>query len=710
MLCRNNGCSCLVFFLSFGEIMGALVFALFSLWSLLQAASALPLCTDSRAPFTANSSLTFCPYNGTICCNGREDLRLERRFRGMNISDPACASLLKSILCASCDQFSAELFRIKLRPRSVPVLCNSTAQVNSSQSKYATNDFCSKVWNTCQDVPIWNSPFAPSLQGSAGVPTNSTSSKLTDLWQSHNDFCQAFGGSSSSGSLCFDGEPVKLNNTQTQIPPSGLCIERIGNGSYLNMAAHPDGSDRAFFSDQPGKIWLGTVPAQGSGGVLEVDQSSPFLDLTDEVHYDTQFGLMGLAFHPDFSRNGRFFVSFNCDKADWASCSGRCACNSDVGCDPSKLDPDNGAEPCQYNSVVAEFTVNGTSSTPSSATSANPSEVRRIFTMGLPFISSHGGQILFGPSDGYLYFMMGDGGNRGDPFNFSQNKKSLLGKIMRLDVDNIPSATQINNLDLWGSYSIPRDNPSVDDSGLQPEIWALGLRNPWRCSFDWERPSYFFCGDVGQEVYEEVDLITKDGNYGWRVYEGPNLYTPLQTPGGNTTPGSINAIFPIMGYYHSDVNKKEGSASIIGGYMYRSLTNPCMYGRYLYADLYAVAMWAGIENPKDSGNFSSTKIPFSCARDSPLSCTILPGSSLPSLGYIYSFGEDNRKDVYLLTSTGVYRVVRPSRCSFSCSKENVSASANPAPSPSSSTASKLDLMKKWITLFSSFLLLVGFFF
>lgn len=266
----------------------------------------------------------------------------------------------------SCDQFSAELFRIELRPRSVPVLCNSTVQVNSSQSKYATNDFCSKVWNTCQDVPIWNSPFAPSLQGSAGVPTNSTSSKLTDHWQSQNDFCQAFGGSSSSGSLCFDGEPVKLNNTQTQIPPSGLCIERIGNGSYLNMAAHPDGSGRAFFSDQPGKIWLGTVPAQGSGGVLEVDQSSPFLDLTDEVHYDTQFGLMGLAFHPDFSRNGRFFVSFNCDKADWASCSGRCACNSDVGCDPSKLDPDNGAEPCQYNSVVAEFTVNGTSLTPSS--------------------------------------------------------------------------------------------------------------------------------------------------------------------------------------------------------------------------------------------------------------------------------------------------------------------------------------------------------
>lgn len=132
--------------------------------------------------------------------------------------------------------------------------------------------------------------------------------------------------------------------------------------------------------------------------------------------------------------------------------------------------------------------------------------------------------------------------------------------------------------------------------------------------------------------------------------------------------------------------------------------------RYLYADLYAGAMWGGIESPKDSGNFSSTKIPFACAQDSPLSCTTLPGSSLPSLGYIYSFGEDNRKDVYLLTSTGVYRVVRPSRCSYTCSKENVTAIVNAAPGPSSSSTSQLNLMKKWTTLFSSFLVLFNFLF
>ncbi|KAF6154168.1 hypothetical protein GIB67_016420 [Kingdonia uniflora] len=163
---------------------------------------------------------------------------------------------------------------------------------------------------------------------------------------------------------------------------------------------------------------------------------------------------------------------------------GRCSCNSNVNCDPLKLGPDNGGQPCKYHSVISEFTANGTTSRPSSATRDNPYEVRRIFTMGLPFSGHHAGQILFGLDDGYLYFMMGDSGSQGDPCNISQNKKSLLGKIMRLDIDNIASAGEITELDLWGNYSIPRDNPSLGDKDMQPGIWALGFRNPWRCSFD----------------------------------------------------------------------------------------------------------------------------------------------------------------------------------------------------------------------------------
>ncbi|XAR50108.1 Quinoprotein glucose dehydrogenase (PQQ, quinone) [Bertholletia excelsa] len=655
---------------------------------LLKPSSSHPLCTNLMAPFTPKTPLSFCPFNGTVCCDSTDDLSLKKQYGAMNISDPACASLIKSVLCARCDPFSADLFKAYSTLRPVPVLCNSTVSASSSQVIQAGDGFCAKVWDTCQNVSIMNSPFSASLQGQAGKPITSNFTKLTDFWQSKNDFCSAFGGASLDDSVCLDGGPVTLNNTGPPSPPSGMCLEKIGNGSYLNMAPNPDGSARAFFSTQDGKIFLATIPRMGSGGTMELDESNPFLDLTDEVHFDTEFGMMGIAFHPNFAQNGRFFASFNCDKSKWPGCAGRCSCNSEVNCDPSKLGTDNGAQPCQYQSVVAEFTANGTASEVSLATSAKPSEVRRIFTMGLPFTSHHGGQILFGPLDGHLYFMMGDGGGVGDPYNFAQNKKSLLGKIMRLDVDNIPSAADITNKELWGNYSIPKDNPYNEDRELQPEIWALGLRNPWRCSFDSERPSYFMCADVGQDVYEEVDIITKHGNYGWRIYEGPYRYTPPQSPGGNTSLNSIRPIFPVMGYNHSEVNKIEGSAAITGGYFYRSTTDPCMYGRYVYADLYATAMWAGIENPDGSGNFSTNRISFSCAQDSPIPCNSVPGKSLPALGYIFSFGEDNSKDIFLLASSGVYRVVRPSRCSYTCSKENATANESPSPSPPSSPSSR----------------------
>ncbi|KAF9625104.1 hypothetical protein IFM89_019054 [Coptis chinensis] len=627
----------------------------------------------------------------------------------MNVSDTACADLLKSILCARCDQFSAELFKIESGSRTTPVLCNSTFSKNSSQSNSVSNDFCAKVWDTCQNVSILNSPLSSPFQYREII--NSSSSKLTDLWQSKTTFCEAFGGSSDNESVCFAGEPTKLNNTGTPASPNGICIEKIGNGSYLNMVAHPDGSNRVFLSNQKGQIWLATIPEVDSGGILGIDQSYPFLDITDEVHFDSELGLMGIAFHPNFERNGRFFVSFNCDKVTSPRCSGRCSCNSDANCDPSKLGSDNGGMPCQYHSVIAEFTVNGTTSQPSLATSANPSEVRRIFTMGLPFTGHHAGQILFGPSDGYMYFMMGDGGSNGDPYNFAQNKKSLLGKIMRFDIDKVSSATETMDLGLWGNYSIPRDNPYFDDNELQPEIWALGFRNPWRCSFDSERPSYFLCADVGQDHYEEVDIITKGGNYGWRVYEGYTAYTPPQSPGGNTSSSSISPIFPVTGYNHSDINKNGGSASISGGYFYRSMTDPCMYGRYLFADLYGNNIWAATENPENSGNFTSTQIPFRCASDSPVPCDSVAGNTSPTLGYVFSFGEDNRKNNFLLTSSGVYRVVSPSRCSYICSKETVRLPEIPGATSSHSSTDRprRPFQNELLLLIPFILLLVDFF-
>lgn len=261
-----------------------------------------------------------------------------------------------------CNPFSAELFTIEPKLRTVPVLCNSTS-LGSSQSKDTTKDFCAQVWDTCKEIPISNSPFAPSLQGSAGVAVSS--SKITDFWTSETNFCKAFGGSSSDKLVCFNGRSASFNSTPDLPSPKGLCLERITNGSYLSMSPHPDGSNRVFLANQAGQIWLATVPEQGSGKTLGIDESRPFLDISDQVHLDAEFGLLGLAFHPFFTTNGRFFVSYNCDKTQSASCSGRCACNSNAGCDPSKLGTSNGAEPCQYQSVVAEFTVNATSSTPS---------------------------------------------------------------------------------------------------------------------------------------------------------------------------------------------------------------------------------------------------------------------------------------------------------------------------------------------------------
>lgn len=262
------------------------------------AVRALPLCTDGRAPVPLNRTLGFCSaYGGdsssrSSCCDAAADSALRKRFVAMNISDAACAGVVKSVLCAECNPFSAELFNSSSKIQMVPLLCNYTSSASSAQSKDSTQDYCKLVWETCKNVTIVNSPFQPPLQGSAKLP--SSSSKLTDVWQSEDEFCTSFGGSSGDQSLCFNGNAVFFNSTEPSPTPKGICLERIGNGSFLNMAPHPDGSNRVFLSSQAGKIWLATIPEQGSRGTLQYDEENPFLDITDEVHHDSQFGLMGV--------------------------------------------------------------------------------------------------------------------------------------------------------------------------------------------------------------------------------------------------------------------------------------------------------------------------------------------------------------------------------------------------------------------------------
>ncbi|KAM1076020.1 hypothetical protein ACFX19_023997 [Malus domestica] len=149
------------------------VFVFCNMLLLTDYSSSLPLCTNMRSPITPKTPLNFCRYNGSVCCDSAEDLRLQNLFKAMNVSDLGCASLVKSILCSRCDQFSAELYRFESAPRQVPLLCNS------SQHQPGGVDFCSKVWDECQNVALLNSPF--SLQVGGGTPSNSTS-KLSDTW------------------------------------------------------------------------------------------------------------------------------------------------------------------------------------------------------------------------------------------------------------------------------------------------------------------------------------------------------------------------------------------------------------------------------------------------------------------------------------------------------------------------------------------------
>nr|XP_033515136.1 HIPL2 protein-like isoform X1 [Nicotiana tomentosiformis]XP_033515137.1 HIPL2 protein-like isoform X1 [Nicotiana tomentosiformis] len=172
-------------------------------------------------------------------------------------------------------------------------------------------------------------------------------------------------------------------------------------------------------------------------------------------------------------------------------------------------------------------------------------------------------------------------------------------------------------------------------------------------------------------------MITKGGNYGWSIYEGPYPYKPSNATKESTCSSSNSLIFTVRGYNHSEADKTIGSASITGGYFCRSQTDPCLYGRYLYIDLHPDGIWSGTENPENSRNFTSSKIQYRCVQDSPIHCESIAEGIMPAIGYVFSLGEDSRKDIYILTSTGVYRVARTSRCSYHCSKEKLVTSKPP---------------------------------
>ena len=237
--------------------------------------------------------------------------------------------------------------------------------------------------------------------------------------------------------------------------------------------------------------------------------------------------------------------------------------------------------------------------------------------------------------DGMLYISFGDGGSGGDPEENGQDMTVLHSKIVRINT----TADTANGL----PYTIPNDNPFYGVADVRQEIYASGFRNPWRCSFDKARPSYFICADVGQDVMEEVDLVRKGGNYGWNRWEGTLDY--------NKNTNATNPIFPVMEYNHSVGH------SITGGYVYRGVKDACHCGAYIFADFQDSVYFTGTENPPNSGVYTKTVISTKCSSND-------PRCAFPA--NIYSFGQDDDGEIYILGGTGLYRTTNPSQCGNPC--------------------------------------------
>ena len=320
--------------------------------------------------------------------------------------------------------------------------------------------------------------------------------------------------------------PVQLPGTKVPLGPWKIepAFPNMSLSRMVAMASPDDVSDRLFVALQPGQVVL-------FRNDRDVETAEMFLDISDRVDDRGQEeGLLGLAFDPGYVQNGYFYVYYSAS-------------------DPKR-------------SVVSRFTA-GTDGNSAS------SETERVFLeVPQPFSNHNGGQIAFGP-DGYLYVGLGDGGGGGDTQGSGQELGSLLGAILRIDVGTIDSI---------GSYSVPRDNPFVGREGARPEIWAYGLRNPWRFSFD-RATGDLWAADVGQNRFEEVDLILPGFNYGWNVMEGSRCFATA-----NCDQSGLE--LPVAEY-----GRDEG-CSVTGGYVYRGARLPSLRGAYVYADFCSGRIWA----------------------------------------------------------------------------------------------------------------------
>ena len=347
-------------------------------------------------------------------------------------------------------------------------------------------------------------------------------------------------------------EPLKELVVEEAFP--GLSFDRP-----VAMLFPDDGSGRSYVVEQPGRIVM----------LRAGDEVSTFLDIRDRVRdRGEEEGLLGLAFDPDFESNGFLFVYYTADGP--------------------------------RRSVISRFSV------PRGDGTADPGTETLVLEVEQPYANHNGGQIVFGPDD-FLYVGLGDGGSAGDPKRNGQDYGTLLGTILRLDV---------STLDSTGSYAIPADNPFIDVQGARPEIWAYGLRNPWRFTSDSETGD-LWAADVGQNKLEEVDLIRPGLNYGWNIMEGNECYARSCDMRGLELPIAVYG--------------RDGGCSITGGYVYRGSRVPSLYGAYVYGDFCSGKIWAlryDGSRVTESVQIADTKIKIS------------------------SFAEDNEGELYILDLGG----------------------------------------------------------
>ena len=338
-------------------------------------------------------------------------------------------------------------------------------------------------------------------------------------------------------------------------------LEQVVNGldQPVDLVHADDGSGRLFVVEKEGFIRI-----VENGAVLE----TPFIEISDRTRAGGEQGLLGLAFHPDYENNGLFYVNFTDQQGD---------------------------------TVVAEYQVSDDPNV------ALPDSERVLLSIAQPYGNHNGGDLAFG-QDGYLYIGTGDGGSGGDPENNGQDASTLLGALLRIDVSGEP-------------YAIPQDNPFADGADAEPEIWAYGLRNPWRFSFDRETGDLYI-GDVGQNAYEEISYQSAESeggeNYGWNVMEGFHCF---RTEGCDESGLSL----PILEYPHSEGN------SVTGGYVYRGEAVPELVGKYIYGDFGRGTIWAAEQ--LEDGSWSSEVL-------------------LDSGMQVSSFGEDADGELYVVDYSG----------------------------------------------------------